>query len=184
MPPAVLRTREVRDRALFDLEDGPVTPSNRADLTALVGLLNVLLASLVVSSLQYEQYALLVRAPTTRSLAEFLHACADGDRGGARVLAGRIGQLGFVGDYDPRQLGARSRVSFRRFADGELEGVVTQSLVGARILVQSLQEAVRWVGDDDPTTRRLLERLLEEKESQTDALSAQSSHQQAARAHP
>jgi bacterioferritin len=184
VPPTVLRAREVRDRALFDLEDGPITPSNRADLTSLAGLLNVLLASLVVSSLQYEQYALLVRAPTERPVAEFLSACADQDRGSARTIAGRIRQLGFVGEYDPRHLSARSRITFRAFADGEFAGIVTQSLVGARILVQSLQEAVRWVGDDDPTTRRLLERLLEEKETQTDALSAQSAHQQAAKAHP
>ncbi|WP_173162067.1 ferritin-like domain-containing protein [Phytohabitans suffuscus] len=174
-PPPAVRTREVRDRALFDLDDGPVTPSNRAELTALAGLLNVLLASLVVSSLQYEQHALLVRAPADRAVADFLAACADRDRGCARRLAARIGQLGFAADHDPQHLAARSRVAFQTFPDGDLAGIVTQDLVGTRILVQTLQEAVRWVGDDDPTTRRLLERLLEEKESQAARLSAPSS---------
>jgi bacterioferritin len=171
--PTPLGTREVRDRALFDLDDGPVTPSNRADLTATTRLLNVLLASLVVSSLQYEQHALAVRAPSARPLAEFLLAGADRDRGDARLLAARIRQLGFAGEYDPRHLSARSRVAFQAFSDGDLVGIVTQNLVGARVLVQTLQEAVRWIGDDDPTTRRLLERLLEEKETQADALTAQ-----------
>jgi bacterioferritin len=166
--------REVRDRALFDLDDGPVTPSNRAELTALAHLLNALLASMVVSSLQYEQHALLVRAPSYRPVAEFLYACADRDRAGARMLAVRIGQLGFVAEYDPQHLPAWSRLTFQTFPDGDLAGIVTQDLVGARILVQTLQEAVRWVGADDPTTRRLLERLLEDKEAQADELSAQS----------
>ncbi|MGI5186310.1 ferritin-like domain-containing protein [Dactylosporangium sp. CA-152071] len=183
-PPAVLRTREVRDRALFDLDDGPVTPSNRVDLVATTRLLNVLLASLVVSSLQYEQHAIVVRAPSGRPLAGFLFACADADRGGARLLAARIRQLGFAGEYDPQHLSARSRVAFRTFGDGDLAGIVTQNLVGVRILVQTLQEAVRWIGNDDPTSRRLLERLLEEKETQADELSAQSSQQQAATSRP
>jgi len=174
----------VRDRALFDLDDGPVTPSNRADLTAITRLLNVLLASLVVSSLQYEQHAPAVRGPSARPLAEFLLAGADHDRRDARRLAVRIRQLGFAGEYDPQHLSTRSRVAFRTFPDGDLAGIVTQNLVGARILVQTLQEAVRWIGDDDPTTRRLLERLLEEKETQAGELSAQAAHQQAATGHP
>lgn len=182
--PAGLRTREVRDRALFDLDDGPVTPSNRADLTATTRLLNGLLASLVVSWLQYEQHAVAVPAPSARPLADFLSTCADRDRGSARLLAARIGHLGAIGEYDPQHLSARSRIAFRAFPDGDPTGIVTQNLVGVRILVQTLQEAVRWVGDDDPTTRRLLERLLEDKESQAGQLSAQSSHQRAAKGHP
>lgn len=163
--------REVRDRALFDLEDGPVTPSNRADLVALARLLNMLLASLVVSSLQFEQHALLVRAPAHRPVVAFLRARADLDRAAARRLAVRIRQLGFAPDHDPSHLAARSRIRFQSFSDGDLTGVVTQNLVAARTLVQTLQEAVRWVGDDDPTTRRLLERLLEQKEDEADELS-------------
>ncbi|RIV40891.1 ferritin-like domain-containing protein [Micromonospora radicis] len=171
-PPPVVRTRELRDRALFDLDDGPVTPSNRADLPALAELLNVLLASLVVASLQHDQHALLVGAPADRPVAEFLHACADRDRAGARLLAARIRQLGYHADLDPQHLTGRSRVAFQTFPDGDLAGILTQNLIGARILVQTLQEAVRWVGDDDPTTRRLLEGLLAEKEAQAANLSA------------
>lgn len=180
----MLRAREVRDRALFDLDDGPVTPSNRADLTAIARLLDVLLASLVVSSLQYEQHAPSVRAPSARPLADLLFAAADRDRGDARLLAARIRQLGYATGYDPQHLSARSRIDFRTFTDGDLGGIVTQNLVGARILVQTLQEAVRWIGADDPTTRRLLERLLEEQETRADALSAQAAQQPAATARP
>lgn len=177
MPSAKPGTREVRDRALFDLDDGPVTPSNHVDLTAITHLLNVLLASVVVSSLQAEQHALVMRAPSARPLTEFLLAGADRDRADARLIAARIRQLGSVAEYDPRHLSARSRVAFRTYPEGDLAGVVTENLVGTRILVQTLQEAVRWIGDDDPTTRRLLERLLEVKETQADELSAQSRQQ-------
>ena len=172
-PSAPLHRREAHDRALLDLEDGPVTPSNKAELSTVAGLLNVLLAGLVVSSLQFEQHALLVRGASLRPVAEFLHGCADSDRMSARLVAARIHQLGFPADHDPRHLTARSQVTFQGFVDGKLAAVVTQNLVAARILVQALQEAVRWVGDADPTTRRLLEHLLEAKEAQADVLSAE-----------
>ena len=119
-PSSVLRTREVRDRALFDLVDAPVTPPNQVDLISFARLLNELLASL------------------------------------------------------PQHLSARSRIGFRTFPHGDLVGIATQDLVAARILVQTLQETVRWVGDHDPTTRRLLEHLLEDKEAEADGLRAQS----------
>jgi bacterioferritin len=66
-------------------------------------------------------------------------------------------------------------VPFQAFEKCDVAAVVTQNLVGVRILVQTLQEAVRWTADADPTTRRLLERLLEAKEEQADALSAERS---------
>ena len=170
---APLHQREVHDRALLDLEDGPVTPSNKADLSTVAGLLNVLLASLLVSSLQFEQHALLVRSASLQPVAEFLHRCADRDRMSARLAATRIHQLGFPADHDPQHLTPRSQITYRGFPDGELAAIVTQNLVAARVLVQALQEAVRWVGDTDPTTRRLLEHLLEEKEDQAATLSAE-----------
>ena len=150
-----------------------MTPSNKAELSTVAGLLNVLLASLVVSSLQFEQHAQLVRGASLRPVAEFLHGCADRDRMSARLVATRIHQLGFPADHDPQHLTVRSQVTFQGFADGRLDAVVTQDLVAVRILVQALQEAARWVGDADPTTRRLLEHLLAEKEAQADVLSAE-----------
>ncbi len=150
-----------------------MTPSNRAELTSVARLLNALLASLIVSSLQYEQHALLVRAPSHRAVATYLYDCSDADRRGARLLAARVRQLGFAADHDPRHLVARSYVTFQTFSDDDLAGIVTQELIAVRILVQTMQEAVRWIADTDPTTRRLLERLLEDKEAQADELSAQ-----------
>lgn len=170
---APLHRREIHDRALLDLEDGAVTPSNRADPGKLASVLNTLLAGLLVSSLQFEQHAHLVRGASVRSLAGFLRDCADHDRTAARGVAERVHQLGFAADHDPRNLEARSHVPFQTFGEHDLAAVVTQNLIGVRILVQTLQEAARWTAGADPTTRRLFERLLEQKERQADVLSAE-----------
>lgn len=185
-PHAPLRQRELHDRALLDLEGGAVTPSNRAELGRLAPLLDALLAGLMVSSLQFEHHSHLVRGVSTRPLADFLRDCAETDRAAARTVAERVHQLGFAAGYDPQHLTARSAVPFRTFTESELTAepgalvtgnlpgaVVAQNLLGVRILLQTLQELVRWTGDDDSTSRRLLERVLEAKEHQADILSAE-----------
>lgn len=167
-----LHRREIHDRALMDLEDGAVTPSNQAELSKLARALNTLLAGLVVSSLQFEQHAHLVRGAYARPLADFLRECADGDRLAARSVGERIHRLGFRADYDPRLVADRSHVPFTTFEEDRATAVVTQNLIGVRILVQSLQEAIRWTGLADPGTRNLFEQVLADKERQADVLSA------------
>ena len=164
--------REIHDRALLGLEDGPVTPSNRVELGKLAEILNALVAGLLVSSLQFEQHAHLMRGVPGRPLAIFLRECADLDRASARAVADRVHQLGFRADYDPRHLADRSHITFQAFGEDQTAAVVTQNLIGVRILVQTLQEVVRWIGSADPGTRRLCEHVLEEKEEQADVLSA------------
>ncbi|GAA2279585.1 hypothetical protein GCM10010430_76960 [Kitasatospora cystarginea] len=39
-----------------------------------------------------------------------------------------------------------------------------------RIVISTYQEIVRWLGDHDPTTRRLIESILEEEEEHADDL--------------
>ena len=35
-------------------------------------------------------------------------------------------------------------------------------------MITTYQEIIRWLGDDDPTTRRLLEQILQEEEEHAD----------------
>jgi len=44
------------------------------------------------------------------------------------------------------------------------------NLVAERIVITSYQEIARWIGDADPTTRRLMEKILEQEEEHADDL--------------
>lgn len=46
----------------------------------------------------------------------------------------------------------------------------THNLLAERIVISSYQEIARWLGDHDPTTRRLIESILEEEEQHADDL--------------
>jgi len=48
--------------------------------------------------------------------------------------------------------------------------MLEENLVAERIVITSYQEIARWIGDSDPTTRRLMEQILEEEEGHADDL--------------
>jgi len=48
--------------------------------------------------------------------------------------------------------------------------MIKEDLVAERIAVESYAEMVRYLGDDDPTTRRLLEEILAKEEEHADDL--------------
>jgi bacterioferritin len=50
--------------------------------------------------------------------------------------------------------------------------MITEDLVAERVAIASYSDVIRWLGDNDPTTRRMLEGILAvEEEHATDLLS-------------
>ena len=73
------------------------------------------------------------------------------------LAAERISQLGGEPDFDPATIAGRAHTAYETFADGDLEGMLRDNLTAKHIVITTYQEIIRWIGDDDPTTRRLLE---------------------------
>jgi bacterioferritin len=42
------------------------------------------------------------------------------------------------------------------------------NLLAERIVIEVYQEIIRWIGDADPTTRRMLEQILQDEEEHAD----------------
>ena len=58
------------------------------------------------------------------------------------------------------------------YKEGEnLEDMIKEDLIAERIAVQTYAEIARWIGDSDPTTRRLIESILAVEEEHADDLS-------------
>jgi bacterioferritin len=49
--------------------------------------------------------------------------------------------------------------------------MIQENLVAERIAIDTYREMARWFGDDDPTTKRLLEGILSQEEEHADELS-------------
>jgi bacterioferritin len=85
------------------------------------------------------------------------------------MAAQRISQLGGEPDFSPEGLATRSHTEYD--ASSDLLEMVTEDLVAERIAVASYQESiVRWLGNDDPTSRRMIETILAEEEEHAEDL--------------
>jgi bacterioferritin len=99
--------------------------------------------------------------------AEFL-AHAGEEQGHADLIAARIVQLGGAPDLNPEGLLTRSHSEYMD-GDGLME-MIKEDLVAERIAIESYGEVIRYIGDDDRTTRRMLEGILATEEEHADDL--------------
>jgi bacterioferritin len=49
--------------------------------------------------------------------------------------------------------------------------MIREDLVAERIAIESYSEIIRWLGNDDPTTRGMIEEILKKEEEHADDLS-------------
>ena len=164
----VLDMDRIRADARYGMEQGPVTEAYGKEASYVTDVLNDVLASELVCVLRYKRHyytAQGVHGPTVA--AEFLEHANDEQRHADQV-AERIVQLGGEPDFDPAVLLQRSHSQY--VAGTTLREMVQEDLIGERIVISTYAEIIRWLGDADPTTRRLMERLLTEEESHADDL--------------
>ena len=76
----------------------------------------------------------------------------------ADQIAHRIVQLGGQPDLSPDSLMSHSH---SEYVEGEtLVEMIKEDLVAERIAIDSYREVINYLGNDDPTTRRMLEEIL------------------------
>ena len=160
--------REIRRRARLHLEQGPVTEGYRADRGTVIRLLNEALATEIVCVLRYKRHYYMATGIHAQAVAqEFLEHAGD-EQGHADRIAERITQLGGEPDFNPESLTTRSHSEY--VPGHDLLEMIREDLVAERIAVESYAEMIRYIGEDDPTTRRMLEEILAAEETHADEL--------------
>ena len=81
-------------------------------------------------------------------------------------MAERITQLGGEPNFDPKGLAERSHSEYGRHSS--LITMIQEDLVAERVAIESYSEIVRWLGNDDTTTRRMIEDILKMEEQHAD----------------
>jgi len=167
-----LDVTRIRDDARKRMHEGAVTKGNTADHKRLIEILNDVVATEVVCYLRYTQHAIAASGRDRAQVAAEFTENAGQELQHALWAAERVNQLGGTPDLDPANLASRSHTEFTEIADSDLERMLAENLVAERIVISTYQEIVRWIGDGDPTTRRLLEKILAEEEEHADELNA------------
>ena len=164
----VTDVKEIRRRARAHMEQGPVTAGYRADRETVIRLLNEALATEIVCVLRYKRHYYTASGIHAQGVAEEFAEHAAEEQAHADQIAERITQLGGAPDLDPEGLTARSHSEY--FPGDDLLEMIKEDLVAERIAIESYAEMVRYLGDDDPTTRRLMEEILAKEEEHADDL--------------
>src|ERR1044072_2628260 len=158
----------LRKRAREHIEQGAVTEGYNADRETVLKLLNEALATELICVLRYKRHYFMATGIHSQSVAgEFLQH-ANEEQVHADEIAARIVQLGGEPNFWPDGLASRSHAEY---VEGEdLIDMIKEDLVAERIAIDSYREMIKYCGNDDPTTRRMLEGILAMEEEHADDL--------------
>jgi len=168
MKPFISDMKKIRDRARAQIDDGAVTGGYKADREQVIKVLNEVLATELVCMLRYKRHYFTVDGIFSDSIrAEFLEHATE-EQQHADMVAARIVQLNGEPDFEPKNLATRSH---SQYAEGDdAVSMIREDLVAERIAIETYTEIARWLGEDDPTSRRLIEQILEKEEEHAEDL--------------
>lgn len=161
--------KTLRKRARQHIEQGAVTPGYAADRETVIKLLNEALATEIVCVLRYRRHHFMADGLNSQMIAQEFLEHANEEQAHADQIAARIVQIGGEPNFSPDGLTSRSHAEY---VEGDtLLDMIKEDLVAERIAIDSYREMIAWLGDKDPTTRRMLEGILAMEEEHADDLS-------------
>jgi bacterioferritin len=159
---------KLRERARRHMEHGAVTESYKGDVKAVIRVLNEVLATELVCALRYRRHYYMASGIQAESVkGEFLQHAQEEEQH-ADWVAVRIVQLNGSPNLNPEGLATRSHSEYQEGSD--LISMIKEDLVAERIAIESYSEIIRWLGNDDVTTRTLMEGILKVEEEHADDL--------------
>ena len=158
----------LRKRARQHMENGAVTDAYQGDRATVLRLLNEALATEIVCVLRYKRHYHTATGIHAQAVAQEFLEHANEEQAHSDLIAARIVQLGGSPNYSPDGILTRSHAEY---VEGEtLVDMIREDLVAERIAIDSYAEIVRYIGDADPTTRRMMEGILAAEEEHADDL--------------
>ena len=166
--PFLTDIKTLRDRARQHIENGAVTQGYSADRETVVKLLNEALATEIVCTLRYRRHYFMASGINAESVAQEFLQHANEEQGHADQIAQRIVQLKGEPNFNPEGLLTRSHAEY---VEGtSLTDMIKEDLVAERIAIDSYREMITYLGNDDPTSRRMMEGILAVEEEHADDL--------------
>ena len=158
----------IRANARRNVTEGAHTDGYVGDVDVVIENLNAALATEIVCSLRYKRHYFTAKGLSSRAIAEEFNVHAQEEQGHADLIAERIVQLGGEPDFAPDGLVSRSHADYVPCT--ELQEMIRENLVAERIAIDVYREFIQYIGDKDPTTKRMLEGILATEEEHADEL--------------
>lgn len=156
--PFLSDVKELRRRAREHMDRGAVTSGYELDAEQVCDILNQALATEIVCVLRYKRHYFSAKGLNKDAVAQEFLQHANEEQGHADRISERISQLGGEPDLNPATLATRSHSEYVEGDD--LVSMIQENLVAERIAIESYSEIIRFLGDKDVTSRRLMEEIL------------------------
>lgn len=154
--------KTLRARARKNIAEGNVTETYVGDAKKTIEILQSVLATELVCVLRYTMHAIAATGISSEGVKDEFSQHAKEEHGHALEVAERINQLGGKPNFNPEGLTTRSA---SQYVEGEnLVDMIRENLIAERIAVDHYRELVRYFGDNDPTTRVMIEGILKVEE--------------------
>ena len=169
MPTFTADVEEIRNRARQKIEEGAVTAAYKGDVKKTTEILNDALATEIVCVLRYMHHYFMATGVHAMAVRNEFKEHADAEREHADMIADRIQQLGGKPDFNPKSLLERSASQYVEGSD--LGEMVKEDLIAERVVIEVYSAMIRYFGDNDPTTRVMIEKILKDEEEHASDLS-------------
>jgi bacterioferritin len=175
--PFLTDVQTLRERARQHLSQGAVTPAYGGDVKQTISILQAVLATEIVCVLRYTQHSIAATGIASEAVKAEFGQHAKEEQAHVMAVAERINQLGGNPDFNPEGLATRSA---SQYVERErLVDMIKENLIAERIAVEHYRELVRYFGDNDTTTRVMLESILGvEEEHANDMQDLLAAHEQ------
>jgi bacterioferritin len=160
--------KTLRQRARQHMERGAVTEGYKADIPTVVRILNEALATEIVCVLRYKRHYYMASGIHAQSVRQEFLQHANDEQLHADQIAERITQLQGEPNFSPEGLASRSHSEYQE--GDSLTEMIKEDLVAERVAIESYSEMIKYFGDKDPTSRRMLEEILAKEEEHADDL--------------
>lgn len=168
--PPLSDIKTLRARARQHIEKGAVTAGYAAERATVVKLLNEALATELVCVLRYKRHHFMAAGIHAAPVAAEFLAHADEEMQHADSLAKRIVELRGEPNFSPDGLSERSHAEY--VEGNSLKAMIKENLIAERIAIESYREMIAYLGDQDPTTQRMLKEILASEEEHAEDLSS------------
>ena len=175
MTEAVFDLEKIKAQAKKSIDDGALTQDYALNVKKACELLNSALATEIVCVLRYRHHQIIAKGIDRPQVAAEFKEHAESEERHMLMLAERINQLGGEPDFNPSTVMQRTATEFG--TGKELTDLIKEDLIAERIVISIYRKMIEWFGTADPTTRRMLEEILEEEEEHADDLADLLAHQ-------
>ncbi len=165
----VFNLQDIQHQARESIMQGAVTTDYGLDVAEACKHLNVALATEIMCVLRYRHHQIIAKGIDCPQVAAEFKEHAHDEEHHMMLIAERINQLGGNPDFNPATINERTTTGYH--GGGDIHELIKDNLIEERVAIMIYRKLIEWFGSSDPTTRRMLEKILKDEEDHADDLS-------------